>query len=307
MFINAAYVTPRWAAVPQPVARIRPLLSSVEAPGAATAAPPPPAPAPQPAVGVLGALQGDSWGERETWALEDNVQRYQVDGGRVVLWRRMVCEVAELMHLQPAAVRDRWLATRGDSHSALPAAVDPPSLEDWICLDHDRYEGVVRAASGEGGGEGGAPGSRVVIEHDASCLRPDVRLGPGTCLDLDLEHEPEQELTAEGHRRYVVTSSARFFQLGRPAASELAVELAAAAALAPGGTARSADPWAASLDLQGVPAAADAAGGAALGAARAVTGPALRGAAVAAGVLLAAGAAWFVLGHHHVDVSVFIV
>ena len=35
------------------------------------------------------AVARDDWDERETWALEDSVPKYSLDGGRIVLWRRM--------------------------------------------------------------------------------------------------------------------------------------------------------------------------------------------------------------------------
>lgn len=233
---------------------------------------------------------GGDWDERELWALEDNVKRFSIDAGRAVLWRRMVLEVPELIGRKPEAARTQWLALR--QPGAQPLAIDPPSLEDWVCLGPGRYEGSLY---GRVGVEDGS--SRVAVEHDASRRCPDVRIGPGQCLGLTLDGDLADELTGEGHRRYIVTWSDRLFQLGRPAAPELAEAASggrdAMLRALPGNVA--------------LPGDAVFPGAASLGEAARKAAPDLRSVALAGGVLLAAGAAWSVLGHHHIDVSVFVV
>ena len=46
---------------------------------------------------AMQALELSGWDERATWALEDSVPKYSLEGGRVVLWRRMSLEVPELL------------------------------------------------------------------------------------------------------------------------------------------------------------------------------------------------------------------
>ena len=41
------------------------------------------------------ADEGD-WSKRELWALEDNLPRFSLSAGNMVLWRRMGIEVPEL-------------------------------------------------------------------------------------------------------------------------------------------------------------------------------------------------------------------
>ena len=61
---------------------------------------------------ALAACEFGDWDERANWALEDSVPKYSLDGGRVVLWRRMSLEVPELLTFSADELRARWLATR---------------------------------------------------------------------------------------------------------------------------------------------------------------------------------------------------
>ena len=76
------------------------------------------------------AEEGD-WSKRELWALEDNLPRFSLSAGSMVLWRRMGIEVPELAARSPEELRERWLSMQtGDA----PAGANPPCLENWRCV-----------------------------------------------------------------------------------------------------------------------------------------------------------------------------
>jgi hypothetical protein len=45
---------------------------------------------------TLRSCDWGAWDERAIWALEDSVPKFSLEGGRVVLWRRMSIEVRRL-------------------------------------------------------------------------------------------------------------------------------------------------------------------------------------------------------------------
>ena len=193
------------------------------------------------------------------------------------------------------------------------AAIDPPSLENWVSVGRDRYQGELHGLPGVADGS-----LRATIEHDVD-LRGELRgalpappssgLGSGRRVGPEASgaageasgmfHDLGDAFDGEGSRRYVRTRSGELFQLGAPAVAD-GQDMVGDEGDENGGLA-AAEGLAAALPAA-VGGAADAASRAALGARRFV-GPA----AWASGAMLVAGVGWFVLGHHHVDVSVFIV
>ena len=214
----------------------------------------------------------DQWHERETWALEDSVQLFAVNGGQRVLWRRLVLEVPELLHRSPTELRERWLqiqADRGESDDTL-AWEDVPCLEGWRSVGPSRYQGDLH------GHRGVRDGSLcVTIEHDVESA---AEAPPNGLVDMFAE------------QWCVLTRSGELYQLGAPydltaLQSGLAME---GSSLAP---------------LSGI-GEVDSATRAAIGTVGGLVGPTV----LTAGVLLAASAiGYMVLGHHHIDVSVFVV
>lgn len=224
---------------------------------------------------TLRSCDWGAWDERAIWALEDSVPKFSLEGGRVVLWRRMSIEIPELLGFEPAEIRARWL-TQADATSAAQLRDEPPCLEDWECVGPGRYEGVLHNLPSLRDGS-----LRATIEHDAASGAADEAASACSAEGID------------GQRRYVRTSSGALFELGvaRPldkdaTADATPVVHAASLARALVGSAEDAD-------------AANTAK-AALSAMR----PAILAAAALMG---AAYAALELFGHHHINVSVFIV
>ena len=68
----------------------------------------------------------------------------------MVLWRRMALEVPELYTRSPKELRARYLAkiaSEGVAAEAV-AAIDPPSLENWVSVGRDRYQGELHGLPG---------------------------------------------------------------------------------------------------------------------------------------------------------------
>ena len=85
------------------------------------------------AAAALAACEFAGWDDRALWALEDSVPKFSIDGGRIVLWRRMSIEVTELLAFTPAELRARWLAKTVGTDVAARLRDEPPCLEDWVC------------------------------------------------------------------------------------------------------------------------------------------------------------------------------
>lgn len=232
----------------------------------------PPPPAGAPSQSLLASLDFSDWDERETWALEDNVRKFCVDDGRFVLWRRLSIEVPELLQRSPKELRTRWLAMNAERGSTLAEWEDLPCLEEWHCVSPGRYHGELHGVSGMRDGS-----LTVTVEHDAEGASA---LGAAN-----------EVVDVYGEEWCVRTRTGELFQLGqRSLVADTEGPDAASGALAALGT----------MQLEEVPAAAAGVAGAA---GQIVVPPLLMG-----GVVLAASAiGYMVLGHHHVDVSVFIV
>ena len=221
-----------------------------------------------PSSSLLLSLDFSDWDERETWALEDHVRRFCVDGGRFVLWRRLSLEVPELLSRSPKELRARWLALK-TAREQIPAMTweDVPCLEQWQCVAPGRYQGELHGAPGLQDGS-----LSVTIQHDAEAV------AANEMVDLF------------GEQWCVRTRTGDLFQLGERALLADATEAGEASAIAGLKTVQLGDTVSASM-----------AGLA--GAASFIAPPLLMG-----GALLAASTAgYLLLGHHHVDVSVFIV
>ena len=67
---------------------------------------------------ALAACEFAGWDDRALWALEDSVPRFSLEGGRLILWRRMSIEVPELVAFTPAELRARWLGKTAGSDAA---------------------------------------------------------------------------------------------------------------------------------------------------------------------------------------------
>jgi len=219
---------------------------------------------------ILAACNFADWDDLETWALEDNVRRFAIGGGQHVLWRRISMEVPELLHRPPEELRTRWLAMVADRAELREDFQDGAlTWEDLPCLEKWVETGPGLYQGQLHGLDGVRDGSlRVTVEHDA-----EAALAAGDTVNEAFN----------GVVRCVRTSTGELFQLGLPSEEP--------------------DEAAASNVVQGLlprpvelPAAARAAAGT-------LVSPVLAGA-----TLLAASAiGYMVLGHHHVDVSVFIV
>ena len=145
----------------------------------------------------------DSWDDRRTWALEDAVPKYSLEGGRVVLWRRITLEVPELFDSSAEELRSRWLALEDAENADADASSlqldDPPSLDEWMRVGPGRYEGSLPHL----------PAMRVTIEHDSDASEA-AEDGISLCSAYD----------ADGSRRWVRTKTGELFQLGRPKRDE---------------------------------------------------------------------------------------
>ena len=236
------------------------------------------------AAAALAACEWDEWGERETWALEDSVPRFSLEGGRIVLWRRMSLEVPELLQFTPAQLHARWLVQGGPAAAAVLRDFEPPPcLEDWTCIAPHRYEGALHNVPSMRDGT-----LRATVEHDVEAEL--TLLEEGDDAGATLGCSPEG---LDGQRRWVRTRQGALFELGKPCSAALD---------AVGADAELAD------DAAAMASTAFAGASEKLGAVAAETVGAAVPVALAGGALLAASAAaWFFIGHHHVDVSVFIV
>jgi hypothetical protein len=227
------------------------------------------------AAAAAAADEWDAWDERTDWALEDSVPHFTLDTDRVVLWRRMSLEVPELLTFTPTELRSRWLFQKKGAATQLEE--EPPCLEEWACTAPGRYEGFLHNLPSLRDGS-----LRAAVEHD-----------PERDAELAGTAAPEG---SDGHRRWVRTREGVLFELGRPRAwtevldEDRDVATDAAALL---------DTSSASSSLE-MPAS--------MGQGANELGKLAQRALLAGGALAAVGAAaYFVLGHHHVDVSVFIV
>lgn len=226
---------------------------------------------------LLGALEWDHFDERSLWALEDSVPRFSLDGGRLVLWRRMCLEVPELLAYKPDELRARWLAltasrAKAEGSSATPPTLDDmlPCLEDWVCVEPGRYEGALHGLDGLRDGA-----VRATVEHDSELAAEIMKGSAATEEGLD------------GQRRWVRTRSGEIFQLGAARIEDPTADTDADGLLVPGGLRQ--------LGGQALEQAQPAA-------------LQLRQALQAGGALLAAGgAAYMLVGHHVINMSVFIV
>lgn len=222
------------------------------------------------------ADEGD-WSKRELWALEDNLPRFSLSAGNMVLWRRMGIEVPELGARSPEELRARWLSVQT---GGAPTGANPPCLENWRCVSEGTYEGQLYGVSGVADGSVSA-----TVRRREPTWQPGQDSGSSS-LEL-----------AELEDFCVVTSTGDVFQLGQPqlktwdlASLSSSVQVSAAA-----DTASDAAATAISTTRDIVAAVPDSALG--------IAGK-LAGGSVALGA--AAYAASILLGHH-VDVSVFIV
>jgi hypothetical protein len=231
---------------------------------------------------VLAACDWDGWDERETWALEDNARKFMVDGGKRVLWRRLTLEIPELFNRSPQELRTRWLmlqSQKGDVDE--DAWSEPPCLEEWRAVGPGRYHGALHGMAGIRDGS-----LQVTVEHDADAA------AAATAAEGAQSLQPPRSVSV--HDVYsegwcVRTKTGELFQLGRAADVVDGEEL--------GDTLESSSMAGMLQELPGEVSKAAGKAGAM------VVPPVLAG-----GLLVAASAiGYMVLGHHHVDVSVFIV
>ena len=257
------------------------------------------------AAAALAACEWDGWDERATWALEDSVPRYSLDGGKVVLWRRLSIEVPELLTFTPAELKARWLAIAGSGGAATAAAAvaaqeEPPCLEDWVCVGPGRYEGSVYNLPSIRDGS-----LRATIEHDVEAEIAAMGAPPPSVADAGTagagaaSAPASAECSAEsldGTRRWVRTRQGALFQLGLPRAESESAEAAEGVM-----------GMLSNIDGDEAKGALADGAGAVVGAAKGVTSAITPGLLTGGLILTASAIGYMVLGHHHVDVSVFIV
>ena len=234
------------------------------------------------AAAALASMEFDGWDARSNWALEDAVPKFSLDGGKIVLWRRMSLEVPELLTFSAAELRAKWLATAGPDVAAR-LQDEPPYLEDWVCVGPGRYEGAIFNLPSMRDGA-----LRGTVEHFDGEL--ELASAAGTAASAGGADGECAFEALDGTRRWVRTRDGALFQLGLPRADGA---LTAAGSL----------PLLSSEGREAVTEGAGAVVGAARGAASAL-GPVLL---TGGGLAIASAMAYMVLGHHHVDVSVFIV
>ena len=163
------------------------------------------------AAAALAACEWDEWGERETWALEDSVPRFSLEGGRIVLWRRMSLEVPELLQFTPAQLHARWLVQGGPAAAALLRNFEPPPcLEDWTCTAPHRYEGALHNVPSMRDGT-----LRATVEHDVEAEL--ILLEEGDDAGAALGCSPEGLMgSGGGYARGKAPLRARQAMLGGP-------------------------------------------------------------------------------------------
>ena len=226
-----------------------------------------------PSSSLLSSLDFADWDEREMWALEDNVRRFSVQDGRYVLWRRLALESPELVRRSPKELRARWMALHAErEQTAAGQWEDLPCLETWKRVAPGRYHGELHGVDGVRDGS-----LSVTVEHDTEgALAVDA---PNAVVDIFAEEWCVRSRTGE------------LFQLGEEALVEEIAGIDVAgidvASLSP-------------LSLEGLPAAAASAG-------KLVATPLLNSLLLGGALAAASAIGYMVLGHHHVDVSVFIV
>ena len=225
---------------------------------------------------ALAGCEWEGWDERATWALEDGVDKFGLERGRVILWRRMSIEIPELVGYTHTELRARWLSLASPAQAARLGEA-PPCLEDWVCVAPGRYEGAVHNLPSMRDGS-----LRATVEHDDELTMDEGCAAEGI----------------DGQRRWVRTRSGALFELGQARSVEDVAEPADGV-----GPVESAASFARSLVS-----AAGGEGGVASG-----TSPPMisnlmaKPAVMAAGGVLAAAATALALFGHHINVSVFIV
>jgi hypothetical protein len=291
----------RGGVAPRPSIRVRLCAADLSA-GDFQTAPQPSAPpsAAAAAAAALASMEFSGWGEREEWALQDAVPKYSLEAGTIVLWRRMSLEVPELFTFSAAELRARWVAMAGPDGAEKLAKLqdEPPYLEDWVCVGPGRYEGALyNVPSMRDGSLRGTVEHFERIETPRSLADSGATKGGGAAEALECAGE-----ALDGTRRWVRTRDGALFQLGLPKDAEAAISASSSlnSLSAESGGLR---PFVGGLDGDGLAEGAGAMVGAAKGVGSMLGPPLL----VGGGVLVLSAMAYMVLGHHHVDVSVFIV